>query len=645
MSVYSFAIFDTCLARIHARPTDLLYALAARVLPGSRTREDMHEFVRLRLAAEQEARQGPGLEAAGLGMVYERFPQANPWELDPEALYSSELELALASVRPVPPVLERVRAHVRRGERVVYVTDSLLPGAALRRLLESHGFAGEVYAAGDLGKTKAKGTLFSHALGALGIAAQDLLHVGADKAADASVPRSLGIAVEPFVSGRLTPHEQRLLSLQRDCAPEASRVVAACRLARLRDEPAKGLASLRAFACGVVGPALTAFVAWAMDDAARRGADRLYFLAREGEALWRIAKALHPVTGGPEPRYLMGSLAAWTAPLLAAIGRSDLGWLAAEGQSRRPADLLARLSLTPEELLQASGLSMPGLLSDAPLDDEGIDALWRLLDTPGARELLRRKAEAAHAVLLAYLEGQGALEGATLAVADMGWTLYTQRALKAVLAERGVDVAGWYFGLAGRRLGRVEAGAHRALFIEHAGQAAPGGLESMLFRNQALMERAFTPASHGRVLGYSLTGGKAAPLLAEPPQGQEVISEIQEGALAFARAFADGGWSEAGFQALMETARQSLAAFLSEPDTPTARAVAALPGLREGKSGPMRRITGRDALRAWMHGHGLGRKSRKGPQWIEGSVAISAAWLRPYLRRPRFMALLRAYFS
>ena len=642
--VYSFAVFDTCLVRLHARPLDQLFALAGRVLPGSPGREDQHEFVRMRLRAEEEAREGPGLEAVVLGMVYEHFPKDNPWGLDPEHLYSTELDLKLADARPVPVMLERVRGHIRRGERVAYLTDSILPGPALRRLLEAHGFAGEVYSAGELGKRKGTGSLYRHVLAAEFVDARELTHTGADPILDVRVPKSMGIKAHPFPEARFIPHEEYLLSLHRSCAPEFSRVVAASRLARLRSEPGDGMRLVRAFAASVAGPALTAFTAWAMADAAKRGATRLYFLAREGQVLHTLAQALRPVTGGPEPGYLLGSLSAWTAPLLSRLGPADLEWLAAEGQSRRPADILSRLSLTAEELLRASGRRMPELLSDRPLSDQDLGLLWELLDTPGARRLLASKAAEAREVLLGYLEQEGALEGKTLAVADMGWTLFTQRALKVVLAEKGVTVEGWYFGLASRRLGRMEAGAHHALFMERAAQAAPGSLEAVLFRNIRLMEHAFTRADHGRVQGYEQRGKGVHPVLGPMGPGLEFTREIKDTVLAFSQALAGSGWGEEAFQALMETARESLRRFLVEPDNALARAVASLPEQEECARTILRRLTLRDVARAWMGGLGLRLKPRKPPLWIEGSAAISAAWLRPYLRRPRLMALLRAYF-
>lgn len=641
--VYSFAVFDACLVRLFARPLDQLFALASRVLPDP-SLEDQHEFVRMRLRAEDEAREGPGREAAALGMVYEYFPKANPWDLDPELLYSTELDLTLAWARPVPMVLERVRGHIRRGERVAYVSDSLLPGAALRRLLESHGFAGEVYTAGEMGKRKGTGSLYRHLLAAEGIEPGQLLHRGADPVLDVRVPKSLGIAVQPFSEARYTTHEEYLLSLHRACSPNHSRMVAASRLSRLRSDPGEGMRLARGFAASVAAPVLTAFSAWAMADSGRRGVERLYFLAREGQVLHRLAQTLRPVTDGPEPRYLMGSLGAWTAPLLSRLTRADLGWLAAEGQSRLPPDILSKLSLTPEELLRASGRRMAALLSDKPLTDVDLDSLWELLDTPGARRLLAGKAGEAGELLLEYLDQEGALDGRVLAVADMGWTLFTQRALREVLAGRGIEVEGWYFGLASRRLGRMEAGGHHALFMERAAQAAPGSLEAVLFRNIRLMERAFTRSGHGRVLGYERRGGTVRPVLGPLPPGAEYTRELQETVLEFARILAGSGWGEKAFAALLDTARDSLRRFLVEPDNSLARAVAELPDREDTGKTVLRRITLGDVAQAWLKSLGMKLSPGKPPLWLEGSAALSSAWLRPYLRRPRLMSLLREYF-
>lgn len=644
--VYSFAVFDTCLVRLHARPLDQLFALAALTLPPPSSREDRHEFVRMRLRAEDEARKGPGLEAAPLGMVYERFPRDNPWGLDPEALFATELEAALADARPVPEVLERVHAHVRRGERVVYVTDSVLPGASLRRLLESHGFAGEVYAAGELGKRKGTGSLYRHVLAAEHAEPGRMLHTGADQRLDGSVPKSMGIGVSPFTQARLTLHEEHLLSLHRACNTEYSRTVAAGRLARLRCGPREQpMDHLRDFAATVAAPVLTAFAAWAMAEAAGRGAKRLYFLAREGELPCRLARALRPFTGGPEPRYLMGSLAAWTAPLAAGVGRADLDWLAAEGQSRRPEDLLSRLSLTAEELLSASGRRMPALLSDKPLGEAGLDELWELLDAPESRRLLASKAARARELALGYLEAQGALDSGVLCVADMGWTLSTQRSLRMLLAERGVEVEGWYFGLSTGRLGRMEAGAHHAMFLERAGQAPQGSLESVLFKNIRLIERAFSRSGHGRVTGYERSGGEIAPVLGPEPPGLEHTALLRETALAYAGALAEGGWGGDALHALMDTARESLRHFLVEPDNSLARAVASLPDQDAGERPVLRRLGLGDAARAWLAGVWPGIPARRPPLWVEGSAALSAAWLRPYLRRPKLLSLLREHFT
>ncbi len=658
--VHSFSVFDTCLAGIYARPTDLLFALAGRVLPGQASavpegqphaqpsglpdREDHHEFVRLRIQAQATAQRVLKQEVVTLNQVYRHFPVDNPWKLDPEHLAASEEDSVIASARPIPGILEQVRRLIQRGERVVYITDSLLPGPVLRRLLEAHGFAGEVYAAGEVGKAKHSGALFRHVLAVEGLEPGGLIHCGGDPVGDDRVPRSMGIRVEPFIDARLTPFEADLVSLHRDCQPAQSRAVAACRLARLRAEVPAELAGLRALAADVVAPVLTAFVAWVLEEAGRAGARKVYFLAREGQILHRLAQVLSPAMNGPEPRYLMGSLAAWVAPGLAGLDRADLEWLAGEGQSRQPAELLAKLSLTAEELLTASGRSLPELLSGAPLTADGLESLWSLLDSEGSKRLLAVKAAKAKALLLEYLEQEGALDSPVLAVADMGWTLSTQRALRRTLEGRSVDILGLYFGLNTRRLARMEAGPHRALFIERAVQAVPGSLDTLLFKNVPVLTRIFTRASHGRVLGYERRGGAVLPVLGPPPSAASHIREVQETVLAYARGLLDGGWSEAAGRALRENAEESLRRFLGSPGRDMARAVAEFPA-RKGQSPPLVRALGaRDLAMAWLSDRlAGGLQASDPPLWLEGSMAVSPRLFQPFLRNRRLLRSLQEY--
>lgn len=643
--VHSFAVFDTCLIRAYVRPTDLFFVLAARVLPAPSSREDMHEFVRLRLEAQRQAQSQLKVEAAGLGLVYERFPRDNPWRLDPDELLSSEQDLVMGQVAPAPEILARVRGLVRRGERVVYVSNSQAPAAALRRLLESHGFAGEVYCAGDTGKAKETGSLYRHALAAENVLPEVMEHTGADPLADVKAPRELGVRVAPFVEPRLTRHESRLLRLHEDCRPSLSRTVGACRLARLRAPATPGLWGLRELAADVAAPALTAFVAWALEDAGRLGVGRLYFLAREGQILHRLAQVLSPVVGGPEPRYLHVSLGALSASGVGGLTREDFDWMVQAESDKPVGELLARLRLDPDEVARAAGKPLPALYSAKTPPRESLDELWRILESSEGRALLARKAGEADTALLDYLKSQGALDEPVLPVADMGWTLATQKALRSALAERGVEVRGWYFGLTNKRLGRGEAGPHRALFIERAAQAVPGSLDSLLFRNVLFLERIFTRADHGRVTDYVRRAGVTVPLLGPAPPGQEHTQELQETVLAFARNLVRFGWSQDAAQALRETAVQSLRRFLATPEPVMARAVSELPG--ESGLGPLcRPLTLSDAVGAWLRGRlGLGFSSKRTPAWIEGSLAVSPGLVRRLCQGRKGARALRDYFG
>ena len=73
--------------------------------------------------------------------------------------------------------------------------------------------------------------------------------------------------------------------------PLAPGFAAAAARARARVPAAAPQAALRDVAAGVAAPMLVSYAAWILRDAARRGLARVYFLARDGQVLFEIARA------------------------------------------------------------------------------------------------------------------------------------------------------------------------------------------------------------------------------------------------------------------------------------------------------------------------------------------------------------------
>ena len=103
-------------------------------------------------------------------------------------------------------------------------------------------------------------------------------------------------------------------------------------------------------AADVVAPLLTSFVLWTLQDAEQRGLERLHFVARDGQIMHKVARALSESLETPELHYLYGSRQAWYLPSVSSLQGDDLEFLVLTGQSSAPRHNLKRLNLTPETL-------------------------------------------------------------------------------------------------------------------------------------------------------------------------------------------------------------------------------------------------------------------------------------------------------
>lgn len=673
---HSFDVFDTCLVRVFGRPQDLFYALGHRLLdrPGSPAGDDeVHEFVRARVAAERRARQACPAEDLSLAAIYAQYPPNNPLGLAPQALLEAELALERESLRPVPAMLRRINALRGQGAAIAFISDMFLPQAFVRQVLQDHGFlrpGDGLYVSGDRGLTKHTGNLFRQVLADLGLAPGDLLHTGDNPHSDVAVPGRLGIRAQRFAAATLTPLEQGMLGRDGRTCLARSALAGAGRLARLAWTDTAGTDTARAddirdgrlaaVAANVAAPMLVGFVAWVLDRARAQGIERLWFVARDGQIMHRVALELLKHTPGPECRYLYGSRQAWFLPSLETFNPRQVDWLVISGHCSRPASIVGKLECSPEEIEQAAGLVLGPAFWSTPLPRGGQGALLDLLDRPAVRALVEAKAQAARARLLAYLRQEGVADKAPVTLVDVGWTLKAQQALARVLRAAGLDcpVSGFYLGVSQSGLPASEAGPYQAYFLERDNWFDPAQPMNFLFRNANLVEQVFTAATHGQTVGYgpdeSDTAGTMRPVLRPDPRSQgtlDAVRGMQECILEFARCAAQAGATRHP-EILFRVALEALRSFLTRPGPELAGAVRDLPVYDDQNETRRRALARPVSLRTLAHL--LAAQTRlarllPGPRfeqsfdWIEGSVDLSPRWMRPLLRSQRLFLRLKEY--
>jgi predicted HAD superfamily hydrolase len=654
---YSFDVFDTCLVRTITKPADLFFLLASEMLREKgldRSRANISAVANLRLRAEQTARRRMQAQDLEIDAIYQALPELDPFGFDPEAMLRMELAMERKVLRPTPGMAERIHRLREGGARILFITDMYLPEDFIRARLMEHGMAlpeDRLFVSGALGLTKHSGALFKHVLEATGLRPHELTHCGDNPHTDVRSPLALGIRVEPFETARLNALETALLTLSPEFAPELSFMAAAARWTRLQLCSESAPHRLAALAAGIVAPILTGFAAWVLDQAVEHGLKRLYFVSRDGQILLKIAKELSRNLD-MECRYLHGSRQTW---FLAALDGFDLerdrSWLFVTGHSKAPRDILRKLDLAPGDLAE---------MSDAPPPEDefwsrqaagsDFELLLALMGSPDFAAVVQARTTAAKQAALAYFRQEGLLDGEPVALVDIGWTLKAQQALRRILRASGREgrVHGMYFAVQAAHVPESELHAFDAFMLEQPRHFDPDETLNPVFRNANCIEQVFTAADHGLTTGYLQTPDGVIPTLAEPPgpERKDLVTLMHGAAQTYAALIAEQDAPQWRLDLLRRWCVQRLRDFLADPPKELALALAdavVYDDQNESRSRPLVRSIGPKGLLGALLGR-TGRDGyRKGYDWLEGSIAISPAPLRPLLRHPLLFQFLRKY--
>lgn len=656
--VYSFDVFDTCIVRTWARPTDLFYFLAETLLSATGQpygREEVGELAALRVAAERQALRKTAKQDINLEDIYGEL-ELTGWGFSEGEMREAEVRLELDAMRPVVPIRSRIEALRAAGERVVFITDMYLPKPVIQEMLTRCGFEvpeGTLYVSNDLDLTKRAGGLYKHVLEQEGIKARDLRHCGDGVESDFLGARKAGVRGELLTLTQLNRFEKatlRVPSLAPWVTSQFAGISRATRLSLARDD-LEGSAEI---ASSVVAPLLVGFVLWTLRDAKARGLKRLYFVARDGQVLHKIARALDPDGSrfGVEARYLYGSRQAWYIPSAFAVNRDELEFVLMTGQSSAPRHNLKRVNLTPEALESPlTRYGFPKETWETQLEGEAVERFWTFLEDPEVAPQVLAQAASAREDALAYFEQEGLLQDKNWALVDVGWTLRTQGSLHKVLESAGQPhTLGYYLGISKTRFSSRSYGQGRAYLLEEAENEALAPIRT-LFENKGLIDQVFTMADHGSTSRYERVGGKMVPVLSKlpaHPKREAFLRTVHELVTRYAAELASSPAIDYEPE-LRAVARAVTGTLIAEPTRAEARALAWAPisdDPNELRAAPLAKPLGvrdlfgiaRDVLarvRQLRAGRAAQARNNKtvptlfykdlswGFSWLEGSVALS----------------------
>jgi predicted HAD superfamily hydrolase len=534
--VVSYDVFDTVVTRAFAHPRDVFVHLGAVLQERGVHALGAMTFARARWAAEHAARRKSPWTEVLLDDIYRELAAQLGWsEVTAGVARALELEIESRHLRAVPAIRPALAAARATAGRLVYLSDMYLPASVLRPWLAREGVIEPddlLLISGEARGNKSSGALFATAQEQTGGDFANWHHLGDNLSADVDRPRQLGLTATHLPQAHLTARELRARGTTGEFAPVwRSLLAGAMRLARLEQNPESDRAAvLWETGATVAGPLFHGFVRWVLAEAERRGLQRLYFLARDGQIFWRIAQAIQRTTPSPvECRYLYASRLVFTGP--AELSTPDaLRWLAAPtGHFHSLRQALWQLGLDGNR----PGLELPapfsGLDPDANLSLDEREKLADWLLDPRRRAALQTAMDRRVAQARAYLEASGLRAGEPVGLVDAGWLGSIQRNLERILGDRDspCPLTGFYLGLmppapplpAGELLGYTNTYAPLPLLREES--------------HKVLIEL-MAQSDHGQVIGLEPGKDGWSPQLNAPgPVNITEIKYFQEAVLAF----------------------------------------------------------------------------------------------------------------
>ncbi len=330
--LYSFDIFDTLVRRKCLSPVGV-FAYVKQRMYGSEiafpqylmenfnsVRQWCESNVREYYRKTVDVRKSDKIEIS-FDEIYERMK--NTYDLSEEQirfLKQWELEGELETCIPYEDNIEKLKKLLKQGEEVVLISDMYLPRGFIAKLLEKvdEDIAKlPLFVSSDYGVQKTTKKLYLEVFSSFeSYKFTKWIHYGDNPNADDKMPKQLGIKTIKHNIPKWDSYEQKYLKISNTydsyrCAALFARfkekLNASCDDKNKRDRAI--------FSYCYVSTWLVPYVAWAVNDAIKKGIECLYFISRDGHHLKRIADEIISTKGlNIKTKYIYGSRRVWRIP-------------------------------------------------------------------------------------------------------------------------------------------------------------------------------------------------------------------------------------------------------------------------------------------------------------------------------------------
>lgn len=526
-NIYSFDVFDTCIARSCGKPENIFRLLAEEVV---RDKDEslLRAFVKARRDAEKSVMSTLGKEAVTLDEIYAAFDLALFTDMDKPQVKELEIAWELRSFVPIKSVMEKINSLRVRG-RIFFISDMYLPSEVIRQGLTSLGIMREgdrLYVSGEVGLSKRSGRLFDYVARVEGIKKSCWTHYGDNLRSDYFMPGRKGIKAKLIRNGysayeALVENEARFFP----SALAASVFAGLMRSIRLNEHGDDG-----GFVADIMAPLFVPFVDALLKDAVVKHIRRLYFASRDAYIMYLVAKELLPLYKDLEVRYLHISTKSVYPASVVNADKEELLFLLEHISFFYPRKIMEMLGFTDEE--------MPDMGDCLDIDQEllfkpnraEVDLFIEKLLECDNREKLKARCASKRELLMDYLRQEGFYgeNNPIVGLVDVGWSCTCQVILRKIITS---PVIYYYWGVSKTRFDFGKTKKFTAFFYQDDFDT--------IYRNSKFIEHYICRNTEGTTLGYRKAAGTVVPILSERTNASRdcEIEENREIVLHFAQRF------------------------------------------------------------------------------------------------------------
>ena len=434
--MYSYDIFDTVIWRTVPSSVSIFDVMKNDETFTEYWTEQNVDFAKARKNSEFIVRR---IKGGGISVeeIYSRI--GRKYAVEPEKLKKLiELELRTEGKSWVlnPFVLKEIKENIRKGEKVVLISDMYWDSKHLRKnlvMLDAVFAQIPIYVSCEWNATKASGKLYRIVKEQEGIDFEHWKHIGDNKHSDYQIPKTLGIEALCINSGIRYSYEKRL-----DINKSGTLTTYKC-IVNTRTR-SNGVA----FDLGAsfAAPMVYQYVDWCIERALELNIEKLFFVLRDGYILKRVADTIISRRGLKiETEDLFGSRVAWRRSEITVDKLKRLSvWDKSNWIFRDPCYAYVafeRLGFSKEELLLF--LCADDVQRELLSFRDFKALLDKALSVPGFCIAVERKANEAGKGLVAYFR-QMLSDNVSFAFVDTNSTGKSQVDLSSLLKKEAADI-------------------------------------------------------------------------------------------------------------------------------------------------------------------------------------------------------------